>query len=325
MTRRNDEAGPLKLPDWVVCPLCRTPFAGVVDLTSTAAAPLKCPGCNVEHSIKEGIPILLDQEGKKLFEHEESHDTTDSYQKARHESSVNIEYYDYWCSDLYSRLPLNPDRPIRHVVELMAGGAEMARRAQSNGRQLPKPIVAIDLSHKLLAMNRDAIVPDVIPVCASATALPFKDGTVDLFIIQGGLHHVRKIVDRVLIEIARCLSPGGVILASEPRNDSLVNRAVRRAFYRLHPIPDAEEEDGFTESQLQHLMAAAGLEVKSYEPFAYVGYVLIGNTDLVPFFSRMKKNPVSRLLVGLDAAMAKTPLVRRLGWASQIVCAKPVS
>jgi hypothetical protein len=66
-------------------------------------------------------------------------------------------------------------------------------------------------------------------------------------------------------------------------------------------------------------MVAANLEIKSYEPFAYVGYVLIGNTDLVPLLFGMKPSTVSSLLVGLDAVMAKTPLVRRLGWASQIV------
>jgi ubiquinone/menaquinone biosynthesis C-methylase UbiE len=304
----------VELPDWVVCPLCRGTFEET-NVSLDERSDVECSACKAKFVVKSSIPILLDDEGVKLFAHEESHDTTDSYQQARHASSVNIQYYDYWCNDLLSRLP---QRPFRRVVELMAGGAEMARRA----RDLPKPIVAIDLSHKLLEMNRAALVPDVIPVCASATALPFADASVDLFIIQGGLHHVRRFVDKVLREIARCLSDGGVVLASEPRNDNLLNRAVRRAFYRLHPIPDAEEEDGFTRNQLETLMRAADLEVKVYDPFAYLGYVLIGNTDLVPFLFGMKPSAISSLLVGFDATMAKTPILRRLGWASQIVASR---
>lgn len=304
---------PVVLPEWVTCPLCHGALGGRVPLDELDE--LRCASCAVSFPVKAGIPILLDAEGKKLFDHEEAHDTTDSYQKARHESPANIQYYDYWCADLFSLLP---SRPYKHVVELMAGGAEMARRA----KQLPKPIVAIDLSHKLLSMNRGELVPDVVPVCASATRLPFQANSVDLFIIQGGLHHVRQIVGNVLKEIARCLAPGGVVLASEPRNDNVLNRAVRRAFYRLHPIPDADEEDGFTEAQLRALMSDAGLNLQVYKPFAYVGYVMIGNTDLVPVLSKVKPNVVSSFFVGLDAALAKTPLVRNLGWASQIVAQK---
>jgi SAM-dependent methyltransferase len=309
----------MELPDWVVCPLCHGAFTGAAQRDLDTGSELECAACHVRFAVQGGIPILLDDEGKKLFAHEEATDTTDSYQKARHESSVNIQYYDYWCEDLYARLEqARNGKPIRRVVELMCGGAEMARRAKG----LPKPIVGIDLSHKLLQMNRAEIVPDVVPVCASATRLPFTDGSIDLFIIQGGLHHVRRFVDKVLLEIARCLSDGGLLLASEPRNDNPLNRAVRRAVYHLHPLPDAEEEDGFTEKQLRDFMQAAGLELKVYDPFAYLGYVLIGNTDMVPLFFGMKPSTLSSFLIGLDAAMAKTPLLRRLGWASQIVSTK---
>jgi ubiquinone/menaquinone biosynthesis C-methylase UbiE/uncharacterized protein YbaR (Trm112 family) len=305
------------LPDWVVCPLCRGAgerlFGGRATLDDISE--LRCSACGTAFPVDDGIPILLDDHGRELFRHQEGHDVTEGYQRARHGSPVNMQYYDYWCSDLRGRLP---QRPYRRVVELMAGGAEMSRRA----RDLPKPIVAIDLSHKLLSMNRREIVPDVVPVCASAARLPFADASIDLFIIQGGLHHVRRIVGDVLVEIARCLADNGVVLASEPRNDNLLNHAVRRAFYRLHPIPEAEEEDGFTERQLRELMSAADLELETYEPFAFLGYVLIGNTDLLSVLSGAKPGRLSSFLIRLDAGMARAPVLRRLGWASQIVATR---
>jgi hypothetical protein len=54
------------------------------------------------------------------------------------------------------------------------------------------------------------------------------------------------------------------------------------------------------------------------DPFAYVGYTLIGNTDLLPIFARMKRNWLSSLLIGVDRRWARLPLLRGLGWASQI-------
>ena len=87
-----------------------------------------------------------------------------------------MQYYDYWVDDLLRRAP---SRPYKRVIELMAGGAEVSRRA----RGLPKPIVAIDINDALLALSR-CIVPDIVPVCASAEKLPFEDEAIDLVLIE---------------------------------------------------------------------------------------------------------------------------------------------
>jgi hypothetical protein len=62
--------------------------------------------------------------------------------------------------------------------------------------------------------------------------------------------------------------------------------------------------------------------LEQYDPFAYVGYMLIGNTDLVPVLARMRRNWLSSLLVGVDRAWSRTPVLRQLGWASQILARK---
>lgn len=301
-----------RLPDWVVCPSCRG------DLTPRRAAgeEVICGTCHSAFPIESGIPVLLAAAGRAEAAAHAERDSSEGYHQARHGAPSNIQYYDFWCEDMLRRLPA---RPFARVVELMAGGAELSRRARS----LPRPIVAIDSNLDLLRRSRDEIVPETLPVCATAERLPFRDGAVDLVMIQGGLHHVRRRVDRVLGEIARCMAPGAVLLASEPRNDNPLNRAFRRAFYRLHPIPDAEEEDGFTEQELRAFLGEAGLGLRQCDPFAYLGYMLIGNTDLVPFLSRMKRNRLSSLLIGIDRLWAAVPLARGLGWASQILAEKP--
>jgi SAM-dependent methyltransferase len=303
----------LRLPEWVACPLCHGQLDPREPLPTLRR--VTCRSCATVFPVDAGIPALLDATGRVEADAAARAQSVESYHAARHASPCNIQYYDFWCGDLLARLP---DRPFRRVVELMAGGAELSRRA----RTLPRPIVAIDLNRRLLQMSRDQLLPEVVPVCASAERLPFRDGAIDLVLIQGGLHHVRRKVEPVLREIGRCMAPGALLLASEPRNDNPLNRAVRRAFYHLHPIPDEDEEDGFTQAEMSALLGGAGLALEQYEPFAYVGYVLVGNTDLVRVFARMERNWVSSLLIGIDRAWGKVPLLRRLGWASQIRATK---
>lgn len=304
------------LPDWVRCPACRGALETVSDVTN--ASGVSCTKCSARYVIEKGIPVLLDEDTRREAEAHAAKEDTSGYHAARHVAPANMQYYDYWVDDLLRRIPA---RRYGRVIELMAGGAEVSRRA----RALPKPIVAIDINHSLLALSRDEIVPDIVPVCASAESLPFEDGSIDLVLIQGGLHHVRKKVAGVVREIARVMAPGATLVASEPRNDHPFNRAFRRAFYHLHPIPDAEEEDGFTEREMRSLLGAAGLTMREYDPFAYLGYMLIGNTDLVPLLARMPKNALSSSLIALDRAWTRLPLARGLGWASQIVAEKAQS
>jgi SAM-dependent methyltransferase len=303
----------LRLPEWVVCPLCHGDLDSREPLLTIQR--IACGSCGTDFPVDAGIPTLLDAAGRAEADVVAREGSVESYHAARHVSPCNIQYYDFWCGDLLARLP---DRPFRRVVELMAGGAELSRRAHA----LPRPIVAIDLNRRLLQMSRDQLLPEVVPVCASAERLPFRDGAIDLVLIQGGLHHVRRRVEPVLREIGRCMAPGALLLASEPRNDNPLNRAVRRAFYHLHPIPDEDEEDGFTYAEMNSFLGAAGLALEQYDPFAYVGYVLVGNTDLVRVFARMERNWISSLLIGIDRAWGWVPVVRRLGWASQIRATK---
>jgi SAM-dependent methyltransferase len=307
------ETPAFRLPEWVACPLCHGELDSPEPLASIGR--MSCRACGTGFPVEGGIPALLDAAGRAEADVVAGEESVEGYHAARHASPCNIQYYDFWCEDLLARLP---DRPFRRIVELMAGGAELSRRARS----LAHPIVAIDLNRRLLQMSRDDLVPEVVPICASAERLPFRDGVIDLVLIQGGLHHVRRRVERVLREIARCMAPGALLLASEPRNDNLLNRAVRRAFYRLHPIPDEHEEDGFTRAEMRAILAGAGLALEQYDPFAYVGYALVGNTDLVPVFARMERNWLSSLLIGIDRAWGRLPVLRGLGWASQIRATK---
>ena len=76
---------------------------------------------------------------------------------------------------------------------------------------------------------------------------------------------------------------------------------------------------------MRAVLGGAGLALEQYDPFAYVGYTLVGNTDLVSVFARMERNWLSSLLIGIDRAWSRLPVLRGLGWASQILATKMAS
>ena len=76
-------------------------------------------------------------------------------------------------------------------------------------------LVGVDLSPTLAAQYRGRARMHV----ANCTALPLADGSVDVAIVQGGLHHLENLPEDLpatLAEVARVLRPGGMFVVVEP-------------------------------------------------------------------------------------------------------------
>ena len=76
-------------------------------------------------------------------------------------------------------------------------------------------IEGVDLSPTLLAQYQGP----AHCVVADCRKLPFEDGSKDVVIVQGGLHHLPKLpedLDQVLREVHRILKPKGLFVAVEP-------------------------------------------------------------------------------------------------------------
>jgi SAM-dependent methyltransferase len=154
-------------------------------------------------------------------------------------------------------------------------------------------------------------------VCGSADRLPLLDQSAGAVIIQGGLHHARPLLSRILAEAARVLVPNGVLVASEPANDVWLIRAIRHWQYRRSQLQGHDpDEDGFTCREMAAALAEHGLRLESYQPFGYLAYPLMGNTDLLPLLARTRSRLLGRTLLALDRCLEFCPGVRRLSWAS---------
>lgn len=85
-----------------------------------------------------------------------------------------------------------------------------------------------------------------VDVCCPATALPFRDGSVDTVLSTQVIEHVARPRD-MLAEASRVLRPGGVLIVSGPM------------YWPLHEEPF--DFFRFTRHGLRHLLEAAGLRV----------------------------------------------------------------
>jgi SAM-dependent methyltransferase len=102
-------------------------------------------------------------------------------------------------------------REVR-VAELFCGRGSGLRALLALGF---RQVVGVDLSLRLLA-HRPA---GAACLAADCRRLPFADGSLDVVIVQGGLHHLPLLPDdleRVLAEAARALRAQGQLVVVEP-------------------------------------------------------------------------------------------------------------
>jgi len=102
--------------------------------------------------------------------------------------------------------------PDDRILDLGAGGGWCSALLQ----RLNRRSVAVDIAHEMLAVGRDR--PTVSPLAAVAgdlEQLPFADGSFDKAVCLSAIHHVPDMA-AALREIARVLTPTGVVVFSEP-------------------------------------------------------------------------------------------------------------
>ena len=102
--------------------------------------------------------------------------------------------------------------PDDRILDLGAGGGWCSALLQ----RLNRRSVAVDIAHEMLAVSRDRATASPIPaVAGDLEKLPFRDGSFDKAVCLSAIHHVPD-MPAALREIARVLTPAGVVVFSEP-------------------------------------------------------------------------------------------------------------
>ncbi len=130
-------------------------------------------------------------------------------------------------------------------------------------------VVGLDLSPRLLRERADSSSCLV----ADCRELPVAAGSVDIAVVQGGLHHLPTIpedLSAVLSEVARTLRPSGLLFVVEPWRTPFLN-----IVHRACDIPLARRVVG----KLDALATMIEYERDTYEAWLRSGPVILDELD----------------------------------------------
>ncbi|MBI4213521.1 MAG: methyltransferase domain-containing protein [Chloroflexi bacterium] len=187
----------LEAPDFLACPACHGALTSIGE-------DLRCEQCSAIYHRDQGVPVLLPagaevpdlEHVQELYDH-----VADEYDHVF--PSHVVGHY------LEKRLRLIHSVALSgRVLDVGCGTGTLAARVAESGYE----VNGVDLSPGMLAQAARRGLTGVF--AASATALPFADGTFDLALSVATLHHLetRVRVARTISEMARVVRRGGHVL-----------------------------------------------------------------------------------------------------------------
>ena len=145
--------------------------------------------------------------------------------------------------------PLDPDMI---VLDVACGAAHAAEQAAPHVRQ----VVGVDLTPALLEVGterlRDAGITNVLLQEGNAAELPFVDGSFDLVVCRGAMHHFAD-SGAAVTEMARVCKDGGRVVVADMVPPSA---EVRAAFDELHRCLDPSHAGVLLDAELAELLRA---------------------------------------------------------------------
>jgi SAM-dependent methyltransferase len=167
------------------------------------------------------------------------------------------------------------------ILDLFSGrgGSAAALRRMGFAR-----VLSADLSPRLLRGRADASHCSV----ADCRRLPFASGSVDVAIVQGGLHHLSRLpedLSAVAEEVVRVLRPGGVFVVVEPWPTPFLH-----VVHWLCRVPLARK----LYPKLDALATMIELERRTYEGWLATSQEILGTLERY-FVSRRRRTGLGKL------------------------------
>jgi len=293
------------------CPKCRGRLLWDKD---------RCSECGAPFRVEDGIFDFISYDAMK-----EQHRAQLELQKAlvpeyekRYEPEYSKIYSRYWNKQFLSHLPEH----ARSVLDNGCGTGDLIRDIVPYGSVL----VGSDISKAMIRSARDSIGEreNITWVVSPSESLPFADNIFDVICFRGALHHMADEISS-LKEAYRVLRSGGLLMLSEPNDDSILLRVPRKIANRRMARFGGDHK-AFRSKKWLRTMREMGFSVRYTKYFSFLSQPFCGMSDLLPLMRILPfSRTIARFLVGFDEICSRVPIIRRQSFDLFVVAQKNVS
>lgn len=277
-----------RIPE-LVCPECHRALQEQDDL--------RCAACNITYEVRNGIPHMLHGNMKAFAEEIAVQDRVASeYEQKRYNDPYAKRYHDWWTDQMLAR--------VNKKGRILDNGCGMGLLLDKvNAEQ----VVGLDISSEML---RIASRGSNQLLLGNSQKLPLRDESFDVAFCRSLLHHLPE-PQQAVREMARVLRPGGDIVLVDT-NTSLLSSLPRMLAKRGEHF--SEEHKNLTRRAIEGYLAPH-FHVDDVMYFGYMAYPLLGFPDILPLFKFVPiKSVAEPLLMRIDGALSKIPLIRTQSW-----------
>jgi ubiquinone/menaquinone biosynthesis C-methylase UbiE/uncharacterized protein YbaR (Trm112 family) len=309
--------------DLLRCPTCK----GHLERDDSR---LLCPYCETSYGMHEGLRDLLPASSSDLKLSERRHYTekTDYYLRM-HATWQDSPFYHHYHTAFLDELHQLPRGS--QVLELGCGlGYDGLELLHSGYRVVETDIAPGQLREARRLHAESGYSDSSAHLLVDAENLPFASHCFDGAFMVASLHHLPDPL-RSLREIKRVLKPSGVFaLGTEPNSwqnytiyplGKLVLRLVRRILGKeIDPSQMVSEADklteGFSYGELNDLFREADFDHWILKPAGYLSAAIFFiSTEFSQFIAGdLRLFPLERMVIPLDEALGKLPLISRYPW-----------
>lgn len=224
--------------------------------------------------------------------------------RQRKELGFSRIYHQYWNEQI---LDFIPQKNFIAALDCGCGNGILLEFLVAKKRF--KRIYGLDLSLEMLKEVREE---DRL-INSDIESLPIKDGSCDLVLCRGALHHTVNI-EKVVREVHRVLIPHGILVISEPCADSWLLRLPRKCFIHRSNKISFHHKSFFTR-ELVSIFKALGFSLKKIKKFGFLALPLCGLPDFLPIMKYVPFNKfICKCLIAFDTVCSQIPVVNHESW-----------
>ena len=279
-----------------------------------------CSECGAPFRVEDGILDFIscgtmEEQNRAQIELQKA--LVPEYQK-RYEPEYSKIYSRYWNKQFLSHLPKNSPS----VLDNGCGTGDLIRDIVPCGRVL----IGSDISKAMIKSARDSIgeKENITWVVSPSESLPFADSIFDVICFRGALHHMADEISS-LREAYRVLRNGGLLMLSEPNDDSIFLRVPRKIAKR-RMARFGRDHKAFRSKKWLKTIGEIGFSIEYTKYFSFLSQPLCGMSDLLPLMRILPfSKTMAKLLVGFDEICSRLPVIKRQSFDLFIVAQKNIS